>query len=99
MKKNILLLVKIKTYFLSQKEVKKAYLFGSYARNEQRTDSDIDLLIELDNPNKISLLDIATMKVELGDLLKKEVDLIPSNSLSKFVQTKVEQEKKLIYER
>jgi len=40
---------KIKLYnFFSGKPVKKAYLFGSYARNEARNNSDIDILVELD---------------------------------------------------
>jgi predicted nucleotidyltransferase len=31
-------------------------VFGSYVHNEQRPDSDLDLLVELDRPPKISLI-------------------------------------------
>ena len=33
-------------------------IFGSYVRNEQRADSDIDILIELEDPPQIDLLDL-----------------------------------------
>ena len=38
-------------------------VFGSYVRHEQRQDSDLDILIELDRPPKISLIGL----VELED--------------------------------
>jgi len=37
--------IKIIRHFFSGLPVKKAYLFGSYARNEAGEDSDIDILV------------------------------------------------------
>ena len=34
--------------FFTGRPVKKAYLFGSYARNEATNDSDLDILVELE---------------------------------------------------
>lgn len=55
--------------------IKRASLFGSYARGEQQKTSDIDLLIELPK-KKITLFDYFTIKEELSNKLNKKVDLI-----------------------
>ena len=47
--------------------VTKSALFGSYVRNEQTENSDIDILIEM-NPD-LSLLDFIGLKLELEDML------------------------------
>lgn len=47
-------------------------LFGSVARNENRSDSDIDILVEM--PPKILL--ISALKDFLESILKSSVDLI-----------------------
>lgn len=44
-----------KPYLKTQFGVQIVGVFGSYVRQEQRPDSDLDLLIELDRPPKISL--------------------------------------------
>lgn len=59
---------------LSSYGVKKAALFGSYARNSQRQTSDVDILVELGR--SLSLLDYVGLKLELEDALKKKVDLV-----------------------
>jgi predicted nucleotidyltransferase len=43
--------------------VKRASLFGSLARGEDREDSDIDILVEFEAGK--SLLDLAGLKIEL----------------------------------
>ena len=52
-----------------------AYLgvFGSWARGEQREDSDLDLLVELDRP--VGLIELASLKLELEDATGLKVDL------------------------
>jgi hypothetical protein len=57
---------------LKKRGVKKAGIFGSYSRGEQKKESDIDILIEM----KGSLLDIVGLEMELIKLLKKRVDLL-----------------------
>lgn len=59
---------------LEKNEVIRASVFGSFARGEDRADSDIDILVEL-KKNK-SLLDLIHLKNELEDLLKQRVDLL-----------------------
>ncbi len=59
---------------LKKRGVKKIGLFGSYARGEQKKNSDIDILVELDK--KLSLLDLAKIKKALESKLNKNVDLV-----------------------
>ena len=55
--------------------IKKAGLFGSFVRGEQKKNSDIDILVEITDKN-MSLLGFARIKVDLEDVLKKKVDLV-----------------------
>jgi len=62
---------------LKKNNIKKAGIFGSYARGDFKKNSDIDILIE---PSKnMSLLDISGIKIELEDNLNKKVDLVSYN--------------------
>ncbi len=82
--------------YFKQKPVLKAYLFGSYARNENDDISDIDILVDLDYSENIGIQFIQ-MKLDLEKILNKKVDLISSEGLSKYIRPMVEKDKKLIY--
>ena len=64
---------------LKQHEVKRADLFGSYARGEANKNSDIDIVVEFKG-NK-SLFDHSGLKIALEENLAKKVDLVTYNSL------------------
>lgn len=85
-------------HFFAGKPIKKAYLFGSYARNEADMDSDIDLLVELDHTSPIGMRFFA-YQLELEKLLNIKVDLVSNDGLSKYVKPIIDKEKILIYER
>lgn len=87
----------IRDYF-QNKPVLKAYLFGSYVRGEGGDQSDVDLLVELDYSQPVGL-EFVGMKLDLEDLLGKEVDLVSANGLSEFIGPVIHQEKELIYAR
>lgn len=40
-------------------------IFGSYVRNEPRPDSDLDILVELETPPRISLLGLVNLENEV----------------------------------
>lgn len=84
--------------FFSGKPVKRAYLFGSSARNEAVPGSDIDILVELDHSQPIGMK-FFLYQMELEELLKTKVDLISAEGLSKYVKPLVDKDKILIYER
>jgi hypothetical protein len=53
--------------------VKKAGVFGSYARGEEEKGSDIDILIQ---PTKNMGIEFVGIKLELEDKLGRKVDLV-----------------------
>ena len=87
----------IKEYFRTR-PVLKAYLFGSYVRGQADNHSDIDILVDLDYSQRIGL-GFIQMQIDLESMLQKKVDLVSSNSLSKYIKPLIDSEKKLIYTR
>ena len=59
--------------------VTRASVFGSFARGEQTRHSDVDFLVEFE-PGR-SLLDLAGLRLELGDRLGRQVDVVTHNAL------------------
>ena len=60
---------------LKKYNIERAYVFGSYARNEANQDSDVDIMIA--GGKKIrTLLDMTGFEIELKRALKKNVDVI-----------------------
>jgi predicted nucleotidyltransferase len=87
----------IKSYFAEQ-PVLRAYIFGSYARNNADTDSDVDILVDLDYNTPIGL-GFVQMQLDLQEKLHKKIDLVSSKAVSKFILPFIEKDKTLIYER
>lgn len=88
----------IAEYFKTQ-PVLKAWIFGSFARGEEKPWSDMDILVQYDREQPIGLLKIAGMQLDLEDLLGLEVDLVEDGTLRPWAVDSVNNEKKLIYER
>ena len=59
--------------------VKTAGVFGSFARGENSSESDIDLLVSFEQP--ITLFQFFSLKDELRDVLDNEVDVVSENSV------------------
>ena len=87
----------IAEYFKTQ-PVLKAWLFGSFARGEEREDSDVDLIVELDHSQPFGLKFFG-MWGELERLLGRPVDLVVDRSLAPFARESADVDKQLIYER
>jgi uncharacterized protein len=65
---------------LKKHAVKKAAIFGSYARGDAKAKSDVDLLIEYKSKSK-SLFDLVDLKSDLEETLDRKVDVITYNSI------------------
>jgi len=76
--------------------VKKIWLFGSYARGEQRKDSDIDFMIEFKETT--SLMKIVQLQFDLENLFKKKTDLCEKGALKKSLKKYIKKDICKIYE-
>ena len=89
----------IAEYFKTQ-PVLKAWLFGSFARGEEKPWSDVDILFVPDRSGKpFTLLTMGGMIVDLKELLGRDVHLIEYESFNPDAIKRVEHDKQLIYER
>ncbi len=81
-----------KPYLAEKYGVKVLGVFGSYVRQEQRPDSDLDLLIELERPARISLIGLVELEDYLSQILGVEVDLAIKQNLKKHIGSHILQE-------
>jgi len=65
---------------LKKHAVKRAAIFGSFARGEAKAKSDVDILIEYKTKNK-SLFDLVDLKSELEETLNRKVDVLTYKSI------------------
>lgn len=70
---------------LKKHGIKKAGIFGSYARGEQKKNSDIDILIEFNG----SLLYLVGIERELIIALKKKVDLLTYKGINYLLRDRI----------
>lgn len=87
----------ISQYFQNQ-PVLKAWIFGSFARDEETPLSDVDILVEYE-PGSVSLLKHTSIICDLEKLLGRPVDLVQVKLLRPHILEKIKQDRKLIYER
>ena len=62
-------------------------VFGSRARDRARPDSDVDLLVTLEQGR--SLLDLIAIKQDVEDLLGLQVDVLTHGSVSPYLRERV----------
>ena len=72
---------------LKKHGVSKAAIFGSFARNQERKGSDIDLLVEL-RPGD-GLLEFVGLKIELEEELNCTVDLVEYEALKPALRERI----------
>ncbi|SRR5258706_525921 len=72
---------------LKKADVKKAAIFGSYARGDNTKESDIDILVDL--PRGKTLFDLSGLKINLEEKLEKKVDVVTYNGISKYIKDSV----------
>jgi len=81
-----------KPYLAEEYGVVGIGVFGSYVREEQGKDSDLDILIELEQPPRIDLFDLVRLQDYLSDLLGVEVDVALKGSLRKRIGRRILEE-------
>jgi len=79
----------MKKYLEDKYFVKKIGLFGSYARNEQHDNSDIDLIVEFSHPIGIEFVSLAN---EIENEFNTKIDLISIKSINKHYMSELKNE-------
>jgi len=67
---------------LDKYKVKYIALFGSYARNEQRDDSDVDFLVEFEDNTYRNFINLV---YEIESLLNKKVTIVTLKGMSPYI--------------
>ena len=75
--------------------VENPALFGSFAEGTAKSDSDVDILVDL--PKGKTLFDLVGLKLKLEDKLKRKVDLITYASLSPYLKEIILSKRKPLY--
>ena len=70
---------------LKKHGIPKAGIFGSFARGEQKKNSDIDILVEFNG----SLFKLSGIELELEKTLRKKVDLLTYNGINHLLRERI----------
>jgi predicted nucleotidyltransferase len=62
-------------------------VFGSVARGEDGSDSDVDLLVEMEDER--SLLDLVGLEQDLEELLQRKVDVLTDESIHPTIRPRI----------
>lgn len=82
---------------MNKEVIQKVYLFGSYARGEATSKSDIDLRVL--GMSGLSLFDIGYIAAEIEERLNKKVDIISGNNIEPVVYETIQKDEICIYEK
>jgi predicted nucleotidyltransferase len=80
--------------YLDQYPISRIGVFGSFARNEDRPDSDIDILVTFEEP--ISLFALVRIHRELSELLNRKVDVVSEKYLHPRMREAVQKDLKIL---
>lgn len=72
---------------LIENDVDKAGIFGSFARNEAKEDSDIDILVKF--KSRKSLFDLARLELELERESKRKIEVITYASINPLIKEQI----------
>jgi uncharacterized protein len=75
---------------LKARGAQAAYVFGSVARGEATSDSDLDVFIDVDPDRKISLVDLVGIELFLRDQLGIDIDVTTRDSLHPKLRDRIE---------
>jgi predicted nucleotidyltransferase len=81
--------------YLKRFNPRRIGIFGSYARNEDTPQSDIDILVDF--PEQVSLFDLGGMKVELSEMLNRPVDIVTERGINTRIRDHIYHDLKIIF--
>ena len=87
------------TQLCAQNRVKSLYAFGSVLTNRFDSDSDIDLIVDIDSENPLEYADYYfNLKFALQDLFNRPIDLLENKAIkNNYLRQEIDNSKQLIY--
>ena len=85
--------------FCRRRRIRRLALFGSVLRDDFTPDSDVDMLVEFEPGERVGLIRLAGMELELGEILGRKVDLNTPRCLSTYFRDRTLAEAEACYER
>lgn len=85
--------------FCRQNRIRKLALFGSVLRDDFTSDSDVDVLVELEPGAQVGLITLAGMEIELSRLLGRQAELHTVKGLNPHFRNQVLDAAEVQYER
>lgn len=73
----------------------KISIFGSFARGEERPESDIDIIVRFDH--KKSLLQLIRIEEEVKIAVNRNIDLLTENSISPYLVDTIRRDEVVIF--
>jgi len=78
-------------------EVRELALFGSVLRDDFRSESDVDVLYEIEPGAPMGLIRLGGLKEELEALFGRSVDLVPKKGLKPAIRQSVLDSAEVVY--
>ena len=75
---------------LERYKLSEVGIFGSYVKNRQTEESDVDILVDFEEPP--SLFELVGLKNELSDALNMDVDVVMKSALKPHIGKRIVQE-------
>jgi uncharacterized protein len=82
--------------FLKGKGATKVAVFGSYVRNEETPESDIDVIMDFERP--IGLLEFVGIEQDLSEQIGVKVDLLTEESISPYIIDYIKKDMMVLYQ-
>jgi len=83
--------------FCQRNRIRELSFFGSVTREDFRPDSDVDVLIEVLPPDTLNLMDLASLQLELTNLLGRQVHLHTPDMLHPYLRDRIRQRAQVAY--
>lgn len=77
--------------------VRELSLFGPALRDDFTEDSDLDILVEFEAGTERGLFEVVRLQRELGNLFRRDVDLIPKDRLKPLIRRQILESAEVLY--
>ena len=87
---------KARQLFINKSFIDKVYLFGSYAKNIAKPESDLDFVVSINSPVGMRLYSLYD---EINEVFGKDSDILTEKEIMSLMPNTYKRDRVLIYER